>query len=370
MGSTREKIKILYFTLDFTTHDYRFLTALGELQNHTIYFLRLENKNNSYETRKFPNNVKIIKWRGEFEKYQKKYFFNYLIDLNKIIKNLNPDFIHAGPIHQVSFKIAILFFKPLISMSWGSDILLDTKKSFINKLKSQFVLKRSSLLVADCKTVIRQAKILGFRKEFVIFPWGIDINRFRPQNNVNIKNILHWEKKFVILSTRSWEPLYGIHLLLKAFNDIIKTNLDIRLILIGSGSQKQQFEKYIKKNYLGDFIYIAGKINQKELPSYYNSANVYVSTSYSDGSSVSLLEALACECISLVSDIPSNREWIVNGNNGFLFKKGDYLDLKEKLLYIYERNNQLENVKKMARKKAVHSANWNKNKLKLQNIYL
>ena len=58
-------------------------------------------------------------------------------------------------------------------------------------------------------------------------------------------------------------------------------------------------------------------------PAYYRSADLYLSASHSDGSSVSLMEALACGRPVLVSDIPGNREWLENSPAGWLFTDGD-----------------------------------------------
>jgi len=38
---------------------------------------------------------------------------------------------------------------------------------------------------------------------------------------------------------------------------------------------------------------------------------------------VSLLEAMAAGCLPVVSDIPGNREWVQDGENGLLFAAGD-----------------------------------------------
>jgi len=50
---------------------------------------------------------------------------------------------------------------------------------------------------------------------------------------------------------------------------------------------------------------------------------LYVSTSTSDSTSVSLLEAMAAGCFPIVSDIPANREWIASEAQGMLFPCGD-----------------------------------------------
>jgi len=51
--------------------------------------------------------------------------------------------------------------------------------------------------------------------------------------------------------------------------------------------------------------------------------DVYVSAARSDTTSVSLLEAMACGLFPIVTDIPANREWIVDGESGRLVPPGE-----------------------------------------------
>jgi glycosyltransferase involved in cell wall biosynthesis len=63
-------------------------------------------------------------------------------------------------------------------------------------------------------------------------------------------------------------------------------------------------------------------------------ADLYISPSHVDGSSVSLMEALACGLPALVSDIPANQEWVSEGVNGWLFPDGNADILAEKILAV------------------------------------
>jgi len=62
------------------------------------------------------------------------------------------------------------------------------------------------------------------------------------------------------------------------------------------------------------------------------STDIYVSTSPHDGTSVSLLEAMATGTFPIVTDIPANREWIVTGQNGFLVPIDEERCLAEKIV--------------------------------------
>ena len=65
-----------------------------------------------------------------------------------------------------------------------------------------------------------------------------------------------------------------------------------------------------------DRVHFGGQVGYDNLPLYYGASDLYLSASHSDGSSVSLMEALASGLPVLVSDIPGNREWISEGKTG------------------------------------------------------
>ena len=79
-----------------------------------------------------------------------------------------------------------------------------------------------------------------------------------------------------------------------------------------------------------------GWIPHEELPAYLASADVYVSTSRSDSTSLSLQEAMACELAPVVTDIPANREWVTDGENGFIVPLDDSEALADRVTTLLE----------------------------------
>ena len=75
---------------------------------------------------------------------------------------------------------------------------------------------------------------------------------------------------------------------------------------------------YLKKFNISNYIYIPGWVNRQEMNNYLNSADIYISNSYTDGSSVSLLEAMACGLSPIVTRIESIEEWVKDDYNGYL----------------------------------------------------
>ena len=98
--------------------------------------------------------------------------------------------------------------------------------------------------------------------------------------------------------------------LAKAFVKVAQTNPDVNLILLGGGSQGAKIRQILMNGGVMERVHFGGQVGQRDLPRWYHMADIYISPSHVDGSSVSLLEALACGMPSLVSDIAGNKEWV------------------------------------------------------------
>ena len=68
-------------------------------------------------------------------------------------------------------------------------------------------------------------------------------------------------------------------------------------------------------------IEFAGWLDKTTNEYNYARATIYVSIPSSDGTSVSMLEAMSADCIPVVSDVPVIQEWIQDGINGVIRKK-------------------------------------------------
>ncbi|MCK6584863.1 MAG: glycosyltransferase, partial [Anaerolineales bacterium] len=108
-------------------------------------------------------------------------------------------------------------------------------------------------------------------------------------------------------------------------------------------------------------VHFGGQVSQRDLPRWYHMADIYISPSHVDGTSVTLLEALASGLPCLVSDIPGNRDWVEEGVNGWLFRDGDADDLAEKIMLAIQSRRAWGKMGKAARKTAEERADWRKN---------
>lgn len=360
-------MKVLYFTRGFSPHDRRFLEALGGT-THTIEYLPLLADLSQDANTELPASVHghPALFGGDSLAWYR--YPEASARFDERIEQIQPDLIHAGPIHLSAAVAARAGFHPLVSMSWGSDLLWEARKPWVNIL-ARYTLKRSDAFVGDCLAVRQAANRFGMDADrIVLFPWGSDLNHFSPGPDAQLLGELGWQNQFVLISTRSFEPLYGVDLIVQAFIRISQEHPQLRLLLLGDGSQREGLKRWLTDAGLGDKAYFAGSVSRDKLPEYYHSADLYLSASYSDGSSVSLLEAMACGLPALVSDIPGNREWVEPGVNGWWFRTGEVDSLVDGIKQALE-SNQLQALGAAARRIAEDRADWSENFPKLLEAY-
>ncbi len=363
-------MKILYFSFDYTPHDHRFLAALAE-SGHEIHYLRLQRGPRQTEDRPLPPAVHLVRWAGGQKPFRWLAFPRLFADFRRVLRTLQPDLVHAGPIQTVAAFPALAGFHPLVSMSWGYDLQRDADRSGFYRALTRFVLRRSDALVADCQAVARRAQAFGFPAERItVFPWGVDLQHFAPGADDGLRARMGWEDAFVVLHNRSWEPIYGVDVMARAFVQAARQEPRLRLMLLGSGSLAPLLHRIFQEARLLDRVHFFGQVSQRQLPRYYRAADLYLSASHTDGSSVSLMEALASGLPALVSDIPSNREWVEEGVQGWLFPDGDARALAVKLVEAaHLPATALGQMAQAARARAEAKANWPQNFQRLLDLY-
>jgi glycosyltransferase involved in cell wall biosynthesis len=362
-------VRILYFTRDYTPHDYRFLTSLAET-GHEIFSLRFERKSQGIEDRPLPDAVHQVHWKGGTGPVTWRDFPALWLDLKRVLRSIQPDVLHAGPVPTVAFLAAMSGFHPLVSMSWGSDLLRDIDRDRTQYRAAHYALKKSAVLIGDCRAVQQKAVELGFPAERVVwFPWGIDLTQFSPGAGDALRAQQGWQDAFILLSLRSWEPVYGVDIIARAFVRAARQEPGLRLLLLGSGSRSSQIHEILKEGGIEDRVFYGGQVSNTSLPDYYRAADLYISASHSDGSSVSLMEALACGRPVLVSDIAGNQEWVENNSAGWLFKDGDENALADGILMAYRNRSRLVESGQAARQLAEERADWSQNFQKLLGAY-
>ena len=357
-------MRILYLTRSDSVHDQRFLRTLAQSE-HEAFVWRLYS--GRYPT---PNGVTALEWNGLEDGLQAWNLPYAQSALSSAIRAVEPDLVHAGPLQDLAFLAAKTGFPNLLAMSWGFDLMKDVWVSKLDEHRARFALQRSRRLITDAQASANKAVELGFdRDKICVFPWGVDLQHFSPlkakQAAVGWREELGWENKLVYLCLRSWEPNYGVDVLLDAFESAAAKDPNIRLILLGDGSLHDNYIKKLESETLKDTVFAGGRVPNHDLIKYFGAADVYVTPSHVDGSSVSLMEALACGLPTIASNIPANLEWVYHNVNGWIFPDSDIDALRKTILTCHPTEAMAENARQTAEKKA----DWQNNRQVLLDCY-
>jgi L-malate glycosyltransferase len=232
-----------------------------------------------------------------------------LLKIRNILHTLQPNYINAHYLSSYGFLAALAKIGAknavLIQSLWGSDLLIEP---FLNRIRYQiarYALKKADYITADSFHVSDTVKKIVSSKECIVFPFGFsEIEYFKG------------EKEKIIFSNRALKKSYNIDSILRWF---ALQNPLYRLIIANDGPEKEELISLSQKLKIEERVSFVGYLSAPEQHTYYQRSAYFISIPQSDATSVSLLEAMQFATIPIVSNIPANREWILDGINGYFF---------------------------------------------------
>ena len=326
-------MKVLYFSDNTSGHNQRFLEKLSQA-GLDVWFL--DPTSSCRPEGWLPKGIHWVQPKQTLPRdSDPATFAGFLHEFQYLLAEIGPDLIHAGPIQSCGCLTALSRFHPWLLTSWGADLLFHAERSPEWKQATQIALSSADAFFCDCDAVRARAKQSADIPDtrIVQFPWGIRKGLFGPSGPLPGEQ--EYERvpgTHVFISTRSWERLYAIHTLLEAFRQAYQIDSSLRLLLLGNGSEAGNVREFVDVHDLGRVIRTPGPRSAEDMPKWFRAADAYVSCALADGTSVSLLEAMATGLPLVVTDIPSNREWVTEGRNGWLAPAGSAEEFAHRLL--------------------------------------
>jgi L-malate glycosyltransferase len=248
--------------------------------------------------------------------------------LRYLLWKVKPHLVH---VHWAYFASLLkgIWSGPLVITAWGSDIYrIDTeapdhKQELINALRTAEIITCDS---ADLAHNIE--KLAGLPSDRIeVVQWGVDMGLFTPASRPTaLDRTLGIVDRPVVLSPRSFLPIYNLGTIVSSFRRVLDVVPDAVLLMKryeSDAAYEQTIREQITHLDLQDSVFILDRVAYEQVPDFYRSGQVLISIALSDATPMSMLEGMACRCVPIVSDLPSLREWIRHGWNGYIVAPGD-----------------------------------------------
>lgn len=290
-------------------------------------------------------------------------YFKKLSYIKKILNIINPQIINAHYATSYGLIGALCKGVPLIVSTWGSDILVTPKKNVVYKLITKYALKKADLITSDSNFMSEEIVNLGIlRGKIITTPMGIDKKIFNKEGRAyHNKNIL---------SMRTLCKNSNIDIILKAFSKLSKEEKDVKLIIGNDGLDKQEYINLINDMKLNNRIEFIGSVDRTKVVEMLKNNTYYVSIPTSDSTSVTLLEAMSCGMIPIVSKLPANLEWISHNYNGYVINDISVNDLYNSFIIALNDYNRAESIANINNDIINKQALWENNMKFVRDSYL
>lgn len=335
-----KKKKILHIVESFGSGVFTFLVDLvngtsEEFEITIAYGLRSETLENFKEY--FKDNVKFIQVENFTRSINPIKDLKALIEVKKIIKNVNPDIIHLHS-SKAGFigRFAANGRKTKVMYNPHGFSFLMKNSSKLKRLIYWCIEKIASLrkcTVIGC-SVGEYEEALKLTKNSICINNGINVKKLNDELNGLEEKNFDFENLKICVSGR-----IGFQKNPQLFNQIAEKFPKIKFTWIGEGDLRSELTS---KN-----IEITGWVKREEVLERVSKNDIFILPSLWEGLPISLLEAMYLKKICIVSNCIGNKDVINNELNGFLCKElNEYVKIIEKIQSKeYDLKNIAENAK-------------------------
>lgn len=270
-------------------------------------------------------------------------FPSLMFEIKRLLKEIKPEVLHAHSAGAYAWMAMIAGFHPFIVTPWGTDILVNAKKSRWNRLLTSLALRRADLITCDAQHMKNEMVCLGVnpgRIQIVMF--GVDLKRFIKYSatEFELKKQFELDDSPIVLSTRTLTPIHDVATFVRSIPLIQAAVPDTKFIVATDGPERKELEDMTCELGVSEAVRFPGYLEEEEMVKWLQLADVYVSTSLSDaGLSGSTAEAMACGLPVVTTDNGENRDWVSDCEGGYLVPNGAFDILAERVIRLLKDKN-------------------------------
>lgn len=158
--------------------------------------------------------------------------------------------------------------------------------------------------------------------------YGFDIKRYYFKEQP-IKSVFNWEKNWNIshaikigYAARLVRQQKRADLIPDLIEKLEEDKIDYIFQIAGDGECFEKINKFVQENQIDNKVQLLGRLPKSEMDSFWKEQDIFVNVSEYEGTSLSMLEAMAFGCVPVVTDVSGAKEFIVDGKNGYICPVG------------------------------------------------
>ena len=303
-----------------------------------------------------------------------------VVPILSVLRAVKPHVLHAHYVRVYGWLAALSYFKPLVITVWGGDILED-QGAFSDLFARQltpFALRRAAAVTAHSKFLMKRVIELGkpeSRVHMVGCP-GVDRRQFkRGLNTDSLRRELDGaasENGPFILCTRLMDKLYNTETIIKTIPLVLEEVPGTKFIFseyAGERAYILDMKALVKRLAVEASAIFLKTIPHERMPLFLNLAHAFVSIPDSDGMPQSLLEAMACGTVPVVSDLPQYSELIKNEINALVVPSKDAQALAKTIIRLLRDNALREKLSRACVDTIVDGMDYEVEMEKMERLY-
>ena len=252
--------------------------------------------------------------------------FHLVYNLRKTLVNLHPDIVYS---FMPGANILGLFSCKLagrIKLVWGIRSSKIEERNYhwinrVNQLLQKILSPIPDAIIVNSYSGYKYLIESGYNnKRLIVITNGINTDQFRPDKNY--RNLIRKEfgieeNERLIGMVARFDPMKDHKNYLNAAYILIQNYQNVKFLCIGSGPQKYKKEIYLDCEKLGLNSYVIWQTNRDDMPAVYNALDIStLSSSYGEGFSNALSEAMACGVPCVTTDVGDSAQII--GDTGIV----------------------------------------------------
>ncbi len=285
-------------------------------------------KNYNLKFYKLNNIKKLFNFSSEgFLNSRIKYFMIFILSFNslkKFILNKKPEFLIVQLVTSLPLFLNLIYnFDTKIILRISGKPQMNVIRYLFWKIALKKIFK-VTFPTLESLEYFKSLKIVDNNKLFLLYDPVLTIKDLIQKKNEPIDDELNLKKNDYFLSIGRLTKQKNFIFLIKSFAEKIKEHSNIKLVIIGTGEEKNKINSYIKANNLERNIILLGF--QKNVYKFLKNCKAFILSSLWEDPGFVLIEAMANNCVVLSSNCPNGPKEIIQNKNGLLFESNSEKD--------------------------------------------